>query len=339
MAFRGGLIVLSAPEFMTVTEACEYLEVSSDTFRRIARDLNLATVNDPTDARVKLYSRAAIVALKQRPMEIATRHKVITISNNKGGVGKTTTAISLAAEAAVNGERVLLIDAAPQASATNALLTDKERGDDNELGTLVSWLKGDANFQDLVTSIKFEDLEFDFVRSSSKNDNIDRSNPLETVTALQEQFQLWDDSPYDYVFIDTDPSFGTLVSMAQVGSHFVLCPVNADVMSVNGTMQLTRQLQRARIITKTRFPALLGFFLTRYDARKRMCREAQEFLRSAYPNMVFDAIVPENVRVAESAGYHAPVQLTAPESAGAQAYKKLWKEVRERVERSVTAGA
>src|SRR5215211_7157762 len=320
MGFRGGLIDLSAPEFMTVTEACEYLEVSSDTFRRIARDLNLATVADPTDARVKLYSRSAISALKQRPMEIATRHKVITISNNKGGVGKTTTAISLAAEA-----------------AANALLTDKGN-EDSEQGTLISWLKGDANFQDLVTSIKFEGLAFDFIRSSSKNDNIDRSNPLETVTALQEQFHLWDDSPYDYVFIDTDPSFGTLVSMAQVGSHFVLCPVNADVMSVNGTMQLTRQLQRARIITKTRFPALLGFFLTRYDARKRMCREAEEFLRSAYPNMVFEAIVPENVRVAESAGYHAPVRLTAPDSAGAQAYKKLWKEVRERVERSITAG-
>jgi chromosome partitioning protein len=254
-------------------------------------------------------------------------------------VGKTTTAISLAAEAAANSQKVLLIDAAPQASATQALLTDKERADDNEEGTLISWLKGDANFQDLVIPIRYEDLEFDFIRSSSKNDNIDRSNPLETVTALQEQFQLWDDSPYDYVFIDTDPSFGTLVSMAQVGSHFVLCPVNADVMSVNGTMQLTRQLQRARIITKTRFPALLGFFLTRYDARKRMCREAQEFLRSAYPNMVFDAIVPENVRVAESAGFHAPVRLTAPDSAGAQAYKKLWKEVHERVERAVTAGA
>lgn len=330
---------MSATEFMTVTEACEYLEISSDTFRRIVRDLNLSTVTDPTDARVKLYSRSAIAALKQRPMEISTRHKVITISNNKGGVGKTTTAISLAAEAAAHGQKVLLIDAAPQASASHSLLLNEELNNDSEDGTLISWLKGQVNFQDLIKPIRFEGLELDFIQSSSKNDNIDRSNPLETVTALQEQFELWDDSPYDYVFIDTDPSFGTLVSMAQVGSHFVLCPVNADVMSVNGTMQLTRQLQRARIITKTRFPALLGFFLTRYDARKRMCREAQEFLRSAYPNLVFDTIIPENVRVAESAGHHAPVRLTAPDSSGALAYKQLWKEVRERVERSVTAGA
>lgn len=328
---------MASPEFISATEACEYLGVSPDTFRRIVRDLSLPTVSDPTDARVKLYNRAAIAALKQQPLAIPTRHRVITLSNNKGGVSKTTSAISLAAGAAADGFRVLLIDAAPQASATASLLTDEEWTPESEHGILLSWLKGDAPFQELIKPIRFKDFQIDLIPSSPKNDQIDRANPLEAVPALREFFESWNDSPYDYIFIDTDPSFGTLVSMAQVGSHFVMCPVQADVLSVDGTIQLTRQLQRARNLTKSQFPALLGFFLSRFDPRRRVCKEALDTLRAAYPDLVFETVIPDNVRVMESPGQKAPVNLTAPDSKGAQAYKALWKEVRDRVERT-TAG-
>jgi chromosome partitioning protein len=318
--------------YITANEACELLGVSADTFRKIVQREQLTSVPHPTDARVKLFEKSAVVAVRRQPVVIQTRHRVITLSNNKGGVSKTTSAINLAGEAALEGFRTLLVDACPQASATRALL-DASLDQLNDR-ILFSWLSGRKNFEDLIQKIEYKEYPLDFIASTPQNDQIDRSNPLEIVPALREFFECWDDSPYDYIFIDTDPSFGTLVSMAQVGSHYILCPVQADVLSVDGTAQLVRQLARARALTRGVFPALLGFFLSRFTPRRRVCQEALETLRANYPGLVFEASIPDNVRVTESPSQKAPINLTAPDSKGAAAYRDLWQEVKDRVSKA-----
>jgi chromosome partitioning protein len=146
-------------------------------------------------------------------------------------------------------------------------------------------------------------------------------------------FSTWFDCPYDYIFVDTDPSYGTLVSMAYMGSDYVICPVRADLLSTAGAAQLKMQVERTRGLSGRGLPLLLGFFLTFFDQRKRTCRDVLEFLKETYPDLILETLIPDNVRLAEAAGERLPVNLYAPDSAGALAYAKLWKEIKNRVER------
>ncbi|MGH9822994.1 MAG: ParA family protein, partial [Blastocatellia bacterium] len=146
-------------------------------------------------------------------------------------------------------------------------------------------------------------------------------------------FQAWTDCPYDYVLIDTDPSYGTLVSMAYMGSDFVICPVKADLLSTAGAAQLKMQVERTRALSARGLPILLGFFLTFFDSRKRTCRDVREFLIQSYPDLVMETVIPDNVRLAEAAGERVPINLYSPDSAGALAYDKLWEEIKNRVHR------
>jgi chromosome partitioning protein len=257
--------------------------------------------------------------------------RVITVSNDKGGVAKTTAAISLAGEAAAEGKKVLLLDAAPQASATIALLGgDAIRG---KRPILYNWLQGDIDFEDLIKPVSFGPYSMDIVAGHRNNDQIDRTDPINALPALRDMFAAWTDCPYEYIFLDTDPSYGTLVSMAYMGSDFVICPVRADLLSTAGAAQLKMQVERTRGLSGRGLPILLGFFLTFFDQRKRTCRDVLQFLKDTYPGLIMETLVPDNVRLAEAAGERLPVNLYAPDSSGAQAYGRLWKEIKNRVER------
>jgi chromosome partitioning protein len=262
-------------------------------------------------------------------------NRIITISNAKGGVCKTTAAISLAGEAASSGLRVLLIDAAPQASATLSLMPADAIHANKGL-TLYNWVRGDADFTDLIHTMRYESYTFDIVPGHKNNDEIDRSNALEVLPAFRDMFENWQ-SPYDYIFIDTDPSYGILVSMAYMGSQYVLCPVKADLLSTGGAAQLKSQVDKARSFNKSANPTLLGFFLTFFDPRKRSCRDVQDFFRASFPGHFLETVIPDNVRLAETVGMKAPVNLAFPDSKGALAYHNLWMEVKSRVTQSQAA--
>ncbi|MCK6538928.1 MAG: ParA family protein [Anaerolineales bacterium] len=248
--------------------------------------------------------------------------RIYTLVNQKGGVGKTTTAINLAAYLAKFGQRVLVVDLDPQANATSSLGVDKHSV---QAGIYEALINGEPP----ASSILFnERLKLSLLPSSPSLAGAE----IELVDEMGREFRLKTalesvNGKYDYILIDCPPSLGILTVNGLVAAKDgVLVPVQCEYLALEGLGQLTQTIQRVQSLL---FPDLRvrGVILTMFDPRTNLSNDVVKEVNNHFPGQVFKTIVPRSIRLAEAPSYGLPISAYAPASVGASAYESLVKEL------------
>ena len=248
--------------------------------------------------------------------------RIYTLVNQKGGVGKTTTAINLGAYLAQLGQRVLIVDLDPQANATSCLGVDKRAVQGS---TYEALLNGDIP----ASSILFNDrLKLALLPSSPSLAGAE----IELVDEAHREFRLKSaleslDGKYDYILIDCPPSLGLLTVNGLVAAREgVLVPVQCEYLALEGLGQLTQTIER---VQSALFPGLRvrGVILTMFDPRTNLSSDVVREVNNHFPGQVFKSIVPRSIRLAEAPSYGLPITAYAPSSVGAKAYEAIAKEL------------
>lgn len=257
---------------------------------------------------------------------------IIAIANQKGGVGKTTTAINLATALAHTGKNILLVDLDPQGNASTGLgLSQSDRG----AGTY-DLLTGAAELADIVQSTGVSNLYIVPAEPDLAGAEIELVSEDSREFRLQKALRLQQASlkAYDVVLIDCPPSLGLLTLNGLVAAHAVLIPLQCEFFALEGLSQLMRTIERVRQSLNTNL-TLNGIVLTMYDRRNNLSDLVAADARGFFGDKVYETMIPRNIRISEAPSHGKPVIVYDARSPGAQAYIKLAAEFIERQAASV----
>ena len=254
--------------------------------------------------------------------------RIISIANQKGGVGKTTTTINLGASLAAKGKRVLIIDLDPQGNASTGLGIDPKARRKTTYDLLLN--------ETLLTETSIETAVPNLLITPATTDL--SSADLEMVTATRRVFLLGDviksantdDLELDFILIDCPPSLNLLTLNAMVASDSVLVPLQAEFFALEGLSQLLLSIREIRETANPRL-RMEGIVLTMYDKRNNLCHQVETDARENLKGLVFKTMIPRNVRLSEAPSFGLPVTNYDPTSRGAMAYKALAQEMLERL--------
>jgi chromosome partitioning protein len=251
-----------------------------------------------------------------------TETTIVALANQKGGVGKSTTAINLAASLALHGHRVLLIDLDPQGNASSGLGIERGRIEVSIYDVLLK----ESELEDAVEPTSVRNL---FVVPAT----IDLAGAeIELVSVMSRETRLKTaiaGAEYEFVFIDCPPSLGLLTVNALTAADEVVIPIQCEYYALEGLSQLLRNIQ---LVTSNLNPSLKvgGVVLTMYDGRTKLSRDVAEQVREYFGDTAYRTVIPRSVRLSEAPSYGEPIEAFDPMSRGAIAYRQLGREFVER---------